>query len=66
MSETTIEVVRRELIAYIKGHAIFRAYDGYQGASFRWLAANYPNISLPDAVKLVESIELSDRSVRGY
>lgn len=66
MSETTMEVVRRELIEYIKGSAIFRAYDDYQVAAFRWLASHYPNISLPDAVKLVTSIELPDRAVRGY
>ena len=66
MSETTMEVVRRELIEYIKGSAIFKAYDGYQGAAFRWLAKHYPNISLPDAVNLVSSIEHSDRPFRGY
>lgn len=66
MSETTMEVVRNELIEYIKGHAIFRAYDGYQGAAFLWLATHYPNISVKDATVLVYSIETQERIIRGY
>lgn len=62
MSETTRAVVRRELVEYIKGSAIFKAYDGYTVAAFRWLCKHYPNLSLSEAVEIVSSIEYSERS----